>query len=103
MALAAFAVVRSGEETRQAQMVCLDDLVPADDELRRIEALVDWKHVRATARPFYKPGGVGRPGIDPAVLVKLALVLAWRGLPSMRAVLRTAKWRWRSAGFSGSG
>ena len=27
MALAAFAV-RSGEETRQVQMVCLDDLVP---------------------------------------------------------------------------
>ena len=89
MALAAFAV-RSGEETRQVQMVCLDDLVPADDELRRIEALVDWEHVRATAHPFYRPGGVGRPGLDPAVLVKLALVLAWRGLPSMRVVLKTA-------------
>lgn len=72
------------------QMVCLDDLVPADDELRRIEQLVDWEHVRATARPFYKPGGVGRSGTDPAVLVKLALVLAWRGLPSMRATLRAA-------------
>jgi transposase len=89
MALAAFAV-RFGEETRQVQMVCVDDLVPADDELRRIERLVDWEHVRATALPFYKPGGVGRSGIDPAVLVKLALVLAWRGLPSMRAVLRIA-------------
>ncbi len=73
------------------QMVCLDDLVPADDELRRIEALVDWEHVRVTARPFYKPGGAGRPGIDPAVLVKLALVLAWRGLPSMRATLKAAQ------------
>ena len=41
MALAAFAV-RSGEETRQMQVVCLDDLVPPDDDLRRIEALVDW-------------------------------------------------------------
>ena len=89
MALAAFAV-RSGEETRQVQMVCLDDLVPADDELRGIEALVDWEHVRATARPCYRPGGVGRPGLDPAVRVKLALVLAWRGLPSMRAVLKQA-------------
>ncbi|MBA3358449.1 MAG: transposase [Thermoleophilaceae bacterium] len=72
------------------QMVCLDDLVPADDELRRIEALIDWEHVRATARPFYRPGGAGRLGTDPAVLVKLALVLAWRGLPSMRAVLKMA-------------
>lgn len=89
MALTAFAV-RSGEETLQVQMVCLDDLVAADDELRRIEALIDWEHVRATARPFYRPGGAGRLGTDPAVLVKLALVLAWRGLPSMRAVLKTA-------------
>jgi transposase len=90
MALTAFAV-RSGEETRQVQMVCLDDLVPADDELRRIEALIDWQHVRETARPFYRPGGAGRLGTDPAVLVKLALVLAWRGLPSMRSVLKTAQ------------
>jgi transposase len=90
MALTAFAV-RSGEETRQVQMVCLDDLVPADDDLRRIEALVDWGHVRETARPFYRSGGAGRRGIDPAVLVKLALVLAWRGLPSMRETLRAAR------------
>jgi transposase len=90
MALTAFAV-RSGEETRQVQMVCLDDLVPADDDFRRIEALIDWAHVRATARPFYRPGGAGRMGVDPAVLVKLALVLAWRGLPSMRATLKAAQ------------
>lgn len=89
MALTAFAV-RSGEETRQVQMVCLDDLVPVDDDLRRIEGLVDWGHVRETARPFYRAGGAGRQGIDPAVLVKLALVLAWRGLPSMRETLRVA-------------
>jgi len=89
MAHAAFSV-RSGEETRQVQMVCLDDLVPADDPLRRIERLVDWDQVRRTAEPFYRPGGAGRPGVDPAVLVKLALVLAWRGLPSMRATLRVA-------------
>jgi transposase len=89
MARAAFAV-RSGEETRQMQVVRLDDLVPADDDLRRIEARIDWGHVRRTAEPFYRPGGAGRPGIDPAVLVKLALVLAWRGLSSVRDTLRVA-------------
>lgn len=89
MALAAFAV-RSGEETRQVQMVCLDDLVPVEDDFRRIEALVDWGYVRETARPFYRAGGAGRMGLDPAVLIKLALVLAWRGLPSMRETLRVA-------------
>jgi transposase len=90
MALAAFAV-RSGEETRQMRVVCLDGLVAADDDLRRIEALVDWDHVRRTAQPFYRPGGAGRPGLDPAVLVKLALVLAWRGSASLRETLRVAR------------
>src|SRR3954451_2111822 len=64
MARAAFSV-RSGEETRQVQMVCLDELVPVDDDLRRIERLVDWDQVRRTAEPFYRPGGVGRRGLDP--------------------------------------
>ncbi len=90
MALAAFSV-RTGEETRQVQMVCLDDLVPVEDPLRRIERLVDWDSVRRTAEPFYRAGGAGRHGIDPAVLVKLALVLAWRGMPSMRGLLRVAE------------
>ena len=73
------------------QVVCLDDLVPADDDVRR------------TAEPFYRPGGAGRPGIDPAVLVKLALVLAWRGLPSMRETLRVARTDVSIRRFWGSG
>src|SRR4051812_49865508 len=82
MAHAAFSV-RWGEETRQVQLVCLDDLVPADDELRRIERLVDWDQVRRTAEPFYRPGGAGRPGVDPAVVVKVALGFAWGGGASL--------------------
>jgi transposase len=74
----------------QVQMVCLDELVPADDDLRRIERLVNWPAVRAAAAPFYVAGGPGRPALDPVVLVKLALVLAWRGGDSMREVLRTS-------------
>jgi len=59
-------------------MVCLDELVPVDDDLRRIEQLVNWAAVRSSAAPFYVAGGPGRPAVDPVVLVKLALVLAWR-------------------------
>lgn len=86
----AFAI-RSGVEALQVQMVCLDELVPADDDLRRIERLVNWPAVRAAAAPFYVAGGPGRPALDPVVLVKLALVLAWRGGDSMREVLRTSR------------
>jgi transposase len=86
----AFAI-RSGDEALQMQMVCLDELVPADDDLRRIERLVNWPAVRAAAARFYVAGGPGRPALDPVVLVKLALVLAWRGGDSMRELLRTSR------------
>jgi len=86
----AFAI-RSGDEALQVRMVCLDELVPADDDLRRIERLVNWPAVRAAAAPFYVAGGPGRPALDPVVLVKLALVLAWRGGDSMRELLRTSR------------
>lgn len=83
--------IRAGDEAFQVQMVCLDELVPVDDELRRIERLVNWGAVRSSAEPFYVSGGPGRPAVDPVVLVKLALVLAWRGAGSMRQVLRIAR------------
>jgi transposase len=81
--------VRTGEQTRQVQMVCLDELVAADDVLRRIERLVSWAAVRKSAAPFYSD--FGRPGIDPVVLVKVFLVAAIRGIASMRETLRVAQ------------
>jgi len=81
--------IRMGEETRQVQMVCLDELVAEDDVLRRVERLVSWELVRNTAAPFYSD--FGRPGIDPVVLVKVFLVAAIRGLDSMRETLRVAQ------------
>jgi transposase len=84
----AFAI-RSGEQTRQVQMVCLDDLVAVDDVLRRVERLVAWGAVRESAAPFYSD--FGRPGVDPVVLVKVFLVAAMRGIASMRETLRVAQ------------
>jgi transposase/IS5 family transposase len=81
--------VRTGEQTRQVQMVCLDELVADDDVLRRVERLVGWGAVRESAAPFYSD--FGRPGVDPVVLVKVFLVAAIRGIGSMRETLRIAQ------------
>lgn len=70
-------------------MVSLDELVPAECRLRRIERLVSWPAVRASAEPFYTD--FGRPSVDPVVLVKLVLVGAVEGIGSMRRVLRVAE------------
>ena len=73
--------------TLQIEMVCLDELVPAEDRLRRLDGLVDWGFVRAEAAPYYA-AELGRPSIDPIVLVKLMLVGALEGIDSMRELLR---------------
>jgi transposase len=81
--------IRTGEQAFQVQMVCLDELVPETDALRRVERLVSWTTVRETSRPFYSD--LGRPGVDPVVLVKVFLVAAIRGIDSMRETLRVAE------------
>ena len=77
------------EATRQVVMVCLDELVPGDDLYRRIDALVEWGFVRAAAAPYYADA-LGRPSVDPIVLLKLMLVGALEGIGSMRELLRLA-------------
>jgi transposase len=79
---------RSGVETLLLQMVCLDDLVAADDRYRGIERVVSWRAVRASAAPFYAPDGPY--SVCPAVLMKLFLVAAVEGVSSMRETLRLA-------------
>ncbi len=85
----AMGLERSGVETRQLQMVCLDDLVAVDDKYRGIERVVSWRAVRSSAAPFYAPDG--RYSVCPAVLMKLFLVAAVEGLGSMRETLRVAE------------
>jgi transposase len=81
--------VKGQGATRQVEMVCLDELVPEDDLYRGIDALVDWGFVRAAAAPYYADA-VGRPSVDPVVLLKLMLAGALEGIGSMRELLRVA-------------
>jgi transposase len=94
--------VKGQAATLQVEMVCLDELVAADDRLRRLDGLVDWGFVRAEAAPYYA-ADVGRPSVDPIVLVKLMLVGALEGIDSMRELLRVASLRVDLRRFLGYG
>jgi transposase len=94
--------VKGQAATLQVEMVCLDELVAADDRLRRIDAAVDWGFVRAEAAPYYAED-VGRPSIDPIVLDMLMLVGALEGIDSMRELLRVASMRVDVRRFLGYG
>lgn len=88
-------------QTFQHEIVCLDDLVPAEDLYRRLDALVDFSFIRAGAAPYHSPEG--RPSVDPIVLVKLMLVGALEGIGSMRELLRVAALRLDVRRFLGYG
>src|SRR4051794_32714242 len=94
--------VKGQAATLQIEMVCVDGLVAVDDRLRRLDELVDWGFVRAEAAPYYA-ADVGRPSIDPIVLVKLMLVGALEGIDSMRELLRVASVRVDIRRFLGYG
>src|SRR3954451_8675985 len=94
--------VRGQAATLQVEMVCLDELVAEDDRYRKLDRLVDWGFVRELAAPYYGRD-VGRPSIDPIVLVKLLVAGALEGIGSTRELLRQASVRLDLRRFLGYG
>jgi transposase len=68
--------------------VSLEDLVPADNFYRRLEATLDLAFVREMAHPLYAKGG--RPSVDPVVFFKLQLVMFFEGIRSERQLMKVA-------------
>ncbi|MBD2746651.1 transposase [Microvirga sp. BT688] len=61
---------------------CLDDHVPADHLLRRIDRFLDLESVRTTLKPFYST--IGRPSVDPELMMRMLIVGYCMGLRSER-------------------
>jgi transposase len=51
---------------------CLDEVVPADHRVREIAAVLDLSWVHAELAPYYSP--LGRPSIDPELMIRLVIV-----------------------------
>ena len=67
----------------QMEMVWMDDLVPQDHLLRKIERAVNFEKIYEMVEDLYSEDN-GRPSIDPVVLVKMVLIQHLYGLPSLR-------------------
>ena len=98
----AMGAVKGQAATLQVEMVCLDELVAEGDRYRRLDRLVDWSFVRELAACYYAED-VGRPSIDPIVLVKLMVAGALEGIGSTRELLRQASMRLDLRRFLGYG
>lgn len=68
--------------------VSLDDLVPADNFYRHLEATLDLSFVRDWVRELYAERG--QRSIDPVVFFKLQLVMFFEGIRSERMLIGTA-------------
>jgi transposase len=76
----------TNSQTAMFHYTSVDQLVPADDPLRAIEAVIDWEVVRERMAPFYSP--LGRPSIPPEQLLKAMLIGYLFGITSERRLLR---------------
>lgn len=61
---------------------CLDDHVPGNHMLRGIDRFLDLSDVREKLRPFYR--SIGRPSIDPELMMRMLLVGYCMGIRSER-------------------
>jgi transposase len=80
---------RSSDKRRDFQFVSLDDLVPPEHLLRKIEKAVDFNKIYAMVEHLYCEDN-GRPAIDPIVLVKLVLLQHLYGIKSLRQTVKEA-------------
>jgi transposase len=61
---------------------CLEEHVPAGHLLRQIDGVLDLDELRDQLKPFYSP--IGRPSVDPELMVRMLLVGYCFGIRSER-------------------
>jgi transposase len=61
-----------GQQDRLFYEFCLEDIVPADHLLRRIDAVLDLSWLRAELAPYYSH--TGSPSVDPELMIRMLLV-----------------------------
>ena len=72
----------------ESMAVSLEDLVPASNFYRHLEAKLDLSFVRDWTQELYAERG--RPSIDPVVFFKLQLIMYFEGIRSERQLIETA-------------
>jgi transposase len=74
-----------GSQVAPAQLFydfCLDDHVPDDHLLRRIDQYLDLESVRSELKPFYST--IGRPSVAPELMIRMLVVGYCMGIRSER-------------------
>jgi len=79
---------KSGLDGRtQLSLVSLDELVPQDHLVRKIDRAIDFSFIYDLVEDLYSEDN-GRPSIDPVVLIKIVFIQCLFGIRSMRQTIR---------------
>lgn len=74
-------------KSSQLQMVSIDQLVPQDHLLRKIDAVIDFSFIYDLVEDRYCHDN-GRPSIDPVMLIKIPVIQYMFGIKSMRQTIK---------------
>ncbi|TLQ14166.1 IS1182 family transposase [Lentilactobacillus parafarraginis] len=72
---------------KQIQFVTIDEMVPKDHLLRKIDKVIDFDFIYELVQPLYTLDN-GRPGLDPVILIKLPIIQYLFGIRSMRQTIK---------------
>ncbi len=88
--------VKNKLDKEQIQMVSIDQLVPKNHLVRKLDKAIDLDFIYDLVRPLYSD--VGRESIDPVVLFKLNIIQFVFGIRSMRQAIKeietNSAYRW---------
>jgi transposase len=80
----------------QLEVITLDQLVPPNHLVRKMEAAIDFTFIYDLVKDMYSE--FGRPSIDPVILVKLTFIQYTFGIRSMRKTIEEVEtnmaYRW---------
>lgn len=79
--------INSEDKRVQVEMYSIDQLVPEDHLVRKIEAAIDFDFIYDMVKDKYSLDK-GRPSLDPVVLIKLVLIQYLFGIKSMRQTIK---------------
>ncbi len=76
------------EKRNQIQFLCIEDLVPKDHLLRKIERAIDWSFIYDLVEDKYCLDN-GRLSINPVTLIKILPMIQYLyGIKSMRQTIK---------------
>ena len=75
------------KKREQIIMLCMDDMVPQDHLLRKIDKAINWNFIYELVENKYS-SDQGRPSIDPVMLIKIPFIQYLYGIKSMRQTIK---------------